>query len=149
MRALATVLSAGVLLAACGDGNSLEGSISESFSLEFDKVRIRKQNLALVVEYLHDIPGGTEKTCQVVLDTDGLNVGDNSTVKGSIFKERVQINRVGSGGDFPPIQEGQIYFDTFRFKDKGKVKGEFDAVLEGGRTLRGDFEGKVEEIVLD
>ena len=54
---------------ACGeDDNLLEGSISEQFSLDFDRVRIRKQDFDLIIEYLKDITGGTDKVCKVVVD---------------------------------------------------------------------------------
>jgi hypothetical protein len=136
-------------LAACGGGNELSGSIEESFSLEFDRVRIRKQDQALLIEYLREVSGGTEKVCQVVVDTDGLSLASDSTIKGGTFLSRVQVNRVASGGTFPPVDEGQIDFDTYEFEDGGEMQGEFDVVFDGGRTLHGGFEGDVKEVELD
>ncbi len=146
MRLALLVLTA---LAACGGGNSLEGSIEESFALDFDRVRIRKQDQALLVEYLHDVAKGTEKVCQVVVDTSGLELGDDTTIEGSVFHNRVEVNRVASGGDFPEVEDGELHFDTYQFEDGGEMQGDFDVVFVGGRTLHGEFEGEVEEVNLD
>ena len=50
MRWLAAAMLLG--LCACGEANSLDGSISESFPLEFDSVRIRLVEDDLLIEYL-------------------------------------------------------------------------------------------------
>ena len=49
--------------AACGrPPNSLEGSISESFSLDFDRVVVLRQGTTLRVEYLKDVAGTTSNS---------------------------------------------------------------------------------------
>ncbi len=138
-------------LASCGGpGNSLEGSIGASFSLDFDRTRIRRQDLALIIEYLKDYSGGTTKVAKVVLDTENLPMRGGAVVKGDVFVDRVQVSRVAtSGGDFPPLKSGSIRFEDWEFSDGGRVSGEFDVLFTNGRTLHGNFENTVEVVPAD
>ena len=149
MRRLA-VFAAIVLATACGDGNSLEGSISDSFSLDFDRVRIRKQAPELLIEYLKKHDGGTDKVCKVVVNTEGMSLGGNTNIRGPTFLDRVTVTRVAAtGGDFPDVDSGSMHFDTYEFRDGGDMKGRFDVLFVNGRTLNGDFEGKVDTVPTD
>lgn len=147
------VVSTAFLASCGGPPNSLEGSIEESFSLEFDRVEIRKQGLSLLIEYLRDAKATTsaDKVCKIVLDTENLPLKDNSVVKGDTFLERVTISRVATtGGDFPDLRGGEIKFEKFEFKHGGHIDGEFSVVFVNGRTLHGTFDDAgVEEVPLN
>src|SRR5213594_501021 len=111
MRALALTF---LLLPACGHApNDLWGSIGESFPLAFDRVDVIKQDLALRIEYLKDVPGGTSWVCKLVLDTTNLTIGDNTDIQGDLFLERVTVTRVSNtGGPFPAVSGGRLHFDN-------------------------------------
>lgn len=138
--------------AACGGfDNRLEGSISSSFSLDFDNVLIRKQGASLIVEW-HRIDGATDtKVAKVVLNTDNLNrLGNNSKISGDLFKERVVVQReAATGGDFPAVQEGELELGKFEFRNNGKISGSVNVGFVTGRTLYGEFNGEAEDVPLD
>jgi len=129
-------------LAACGGApNTLEGSVGESYSLDFSRVEIRKQDDFLLIEYLQDITGGTNKVCKIVVDTRGLTIKKDSTISGDLFLQVVEVSRVAAeGGDFPAVKSGKIHFDDFEFHDGGHIQGNFEVVFETNRTLSGNFD---------
>lgn len=124
-----------------GYGNRLEGSISSSFSLDFDSNDIRIQDDSLIVEYIKENGETRTKVAKMVFDTSNLNgLGDDSKIEGQLFKDRVVIQReAATGGDFPEVQSGELEFGKFEFKDKGKISGSFDVAFESGFTLYGEF----------
>ena len=133
---------------ACGGpGNSLSGSIGESFSLDFDSAQIRKQDLDLIVEYLKKQNGGTNKVAKIVVDTQDLVIDSSTVIRGDLFNQKVTVSRVTmAGGDFPPLKSGSIRFSDWNFKNGGRVAGEFDVLFTNGRTLSGNFENDVQEV---
>ncbi len=134
------------LAAACGGpGNSLSGSVGESFSLDYDRAQIRRVDLQLMIEYIKD-PNGT-KVCQVVVDTERLPLDGGAVVKGTTFTQYVTVNRVAStGGNFPDVKSGEIRFESYDFTQGGTVSGEFDVLFVTGRTLHGNFENRVQVV---
>lgn len=148
LRQVACVLT---LVAACGGpGNSLSGSIGESFSLDFDRAQIRKQDLNLIIEYIKKQNGGESKVAKVVVDTQDLAVNGGAVIRGDVFSEHVTVSRVtNAGGDFPPLKSGSIRFSDWNFKNGGRVAGEFDVLFTNGRTLSGNFENDVQEVATD
>jgi hypothetical protein len=139
-------------LGACGgDNNSLTGSIGESFSLVFDRVQIIKQGSALRIEYVKDASLDTvTKVCKVVVDTEGLSLKGGSRIRGDTFLSRVLISRVArTGGDFPPVKSGAVEFRTYRFRDDGRIEGDFEAIFDNGRSLSGNFDATVHEVSLN
>jgi hypothetical protein len=150
MRTL--LLTSVLAVTACGGyDNRLEGSISASFSLDFDSVLIRKQGNDLIVEY-HRIDGATDtKVAKIVLDTENLNnLGDDSRITGDLFRERVVVQReAATGGDFPAVQEGELALGDFEFEDGGKISGSVNVGFTTGRTLYGEFNGNAEDVPLD
>ncbi len=141
----------GLMLVACGDGNELGGSISDSYSLEFDEVEITKQGDDLVVEYLRNVSDPPDKVCKLVVeDTRLLDLSDNSNIKGDVFLRYVTLSRVtGSGGDFPSVKSGEVHIETWEFEDGGEVDGEFSAIFDNGLTIDGEFDGEVKAVSLD
>ncbi|MFC1611839.1 hypothetical protein ACFL6C_12825 [Myxococcota bacterium] len=150
MRWLRTSVALALLgIGACGQApNDLWGSIEESFPLAFDRVDLLKQNLALRIEYIKELHGGEDKICKVVVNTGDAKIKDDTELKDKSFEEEtVTVERVAAtGGNFPAIDGGTITFDTFRFKDGGKIDGDFTVLFDNGRNLFGNFEGMVEEI---
>ena len=144
MRSALTALV--LLTAACGGpGNSLSGSIGESFSLDFDHADIRRQDLQLIIEYIKD-PNAT-KVCKVVVDTEHLPIDSGAVVKSTYFTQYVTVSRVATvGGDFPDVKSGEIHFESYNFSSGGTVSGTFDVLFVNGRTLHGDFENKVQVV---
>jgi hypothetical protein len=97
------------LLVGCGgEGNSLRGSIDQSFSLEFDEVRIRKQGTDLLIEYLKNVGPTPAKVCKIIIQTENLTgLKSNSRIEGEQFIEYVSIQREAqTQGDFPALQSG-------------------------------------------
>jgi hypothetical protein len=135
-------------LAGCsGPDNSLEGSIGESFSLDFDRVAIYKQDQVLRIEYLREVAGATNKVCKIVVDTVGLSIGDESVIEDELFRTHVTVQRIANeGGDFPPVQHGKITFETYEFESGGQIDGDFECLFDNGRTLSGTFDSQVEEV---
>ncbi len=148
---LLAVLAVVGLVGCGGFENRLEGSISSSFSLDFDSVKVRKQDVSLIVEYIKQSGATTTKVAKMVLDTENLRgLGKDSKVDGQLFKDRVVVQREApSGGDYPEVQSGELEFGDFEFKAGGKVSGSFNVGFVNGRTLYGEFSGKVEEVALD
>ncbi len=148
-RAAVLIIGAALGLAGCGGPpNSLEGSIGESFPLDFDRVRVRKQDEHLLIEYLKDLGGTTHKMLKIVIDTDDLNLGDGTEITDEAFLEHVVIQRhAAEGGDFPEVKSGAIRFRELGFDAGDRVDGDFDALLVNGRTLNGNFDAEL--IIVD
>jgi hypothetical protein len=148
----AFVVALVIALAGCGQApNDLWGSIDESFPLLFDRVNILKQNLALRIEYMQDLHGGQNKVCKIVVDTSKRTIKDGTKLKDRAFREEVvTVERVAAtGGDFPPVVGGRIEFHTFKFKEKGRIDGEFTALFSNGRNLLGNFDGRIQIVPTD
>jgi hypothetical protein len=133
-------------LAACGDApNDLWGSIDESFPLDFDRVDILKQNLALRIEYIKALHGGEDKVCKVTFETENLSIKANSALTEDVFTARVTVERIAAvGGPLPPTTGGHMHFDAFDFKGGGRVEGDLSVIFETGRNLFGTFRGDVQ-----
>ncbi len=140
------------VLAGCGGGNELSGSIGESFELDFDLVRVRKQNETLIIEYIKLVSGGENKALKLVVEGNDLLTVDGSlidmtsglAIDDELFAKAVSIDRVAStGADFPDIEDGRMYFSALEFQAAGRVEGDFDIVFDNGRTLAGSFMGEL------
>jgi hypothetical protein len=138
-----------MLAASCGDANELTGSISQQLPLDFDKVRIRKQQTDLLIEYVKGKGASQETVCRVVLDTDNLPLQNGAIIKDELFLQRVKLQRAAEGNaEFPDLTGGQLKFEIWEFRQGGTIKGEFSVVFVNGHTLFGTFEDKVEEVQL-
>jgi hypothetical protein len=135
-------------LLACGQApNDLWGSIDESFPLDFDRVEILKQNLALRIEYLKDVHGGTNKICKLTIDTDNIDISDGTELRDDVFDRHVTLERVSSTqSSWPPLDGGKLKFQDYNFEEDGHMDGEFTVVFDNGRNLSGTFDGKVKII---
>lgn len=140
------VLVIGSLAGGCAS-NSLEGSIGDTLSLDFDRVELRKQDAFLVAVYLRDSLRGTEKVCKLSVDTEGLELGGGPVIEGEEFLDRVGLQRVTFEHDaYPTVQKGRLRFDHIDFRDGGSAEADFLIVFEDSRTLQGVFIGSIEEL---
>lgn len=136
----------GLLAGGC-TANSLEGSIGDTLSLGFDRVKLKKQDAFLVTEYLRDTLRGTEKICKLSVDTEGLDLGGGPSIEGEEFFDRVELQRTTFDYDaFPPVQKGLLRFDHIDFRDGGSAEADFLIVFEDSHTLQGVFIGSIEEL---
>lgn len=144
----ALVLAATMLTSCPEPPNYLDGSIGEVFDLAFDEVRIRKYlgYGDLQIEYLKnatDAGGGKDVVVQVTIKTPEAGFPLNTEIK--FDQVEGKIHRVAPGDDFPAITEGRIDFSAGGNKVGEQTTGKFSAIFENKRTLRGNFDGKMEE----
>jgi hypothetical protein len=134
--------------AACSP-NSLDGSIGDFISLDFDRVVLKKQETFLVAEYLKDTLRGTEKVCKLSVDTADLDLPDGGSyrIDEDAFFSHVELQRTTFELDsFPAIDKGRVSFGYIDFEDGGGVDADFLVVFVDSHTLRGIFAGDIEEM---
>lgn len=141
-----------LLLASCGDPpNRLYGSVSQVFSLGFDRVQAIRVGDEVSVEYLRT--SGQTVLAKTVKVT--VSIGDIQPVAGTDIDLTAQVNGLPRGTvqrvestttDFP-LQVGKIHFDQEPVAN-ADITGLFRTTLAdpAGRTLNGDFQAKVEAL---
>lgn len=136
------LMSAG--LSACGDGNSLGGSMDTVFSLNFDAVEITYRQTSLVVQYTN----GADVVCQVVINTSATPLAANATISGAPFVQTVSLYRAAaSGGSFADVQNGTLVLGDYATTAGGTLSGKFNATLTDGHTLIGAFDSTIKSVV--
>ena len=130
------------LLTSCAPArNSLTGSLSEIFSLEFDAVEVLKLGCTLRVDYIRSEVFGEVSPCLLLVDNRRLALRDGATVDGDSFREAVQVLRVApTGGELPEVESGSMSFDRFTFESGASVEGSFTVAFVDGHDLHGRFE---------
>lgn len=140
-------------LAGCPDPpNMLDGSIGEVFDLAFDEVRIRKFTATgeVQIEYMQEPEEeGSSKdvVAQITVTTPEGGFPLDTNIKFDQVAGRV--HRVAPGDDFPPLEEGTISFSAGANEIGDQTTGEFSALFENKRTLRGNFDAPLEEASTD
>ena len=147
-----------VAIAACSQGNSLEGSLSDETSLSFDSVQVQVSSSAVAVIYLRNLPGGggQDTVLKVVATTTGLDLtrplsidlteplNGGPAVRGS-------VSRAVSGdarNTFAALVRGRLELDDPPTVG-GPMSGSFTVLfgqggtIGDGRTAFGNFYGKV------
>jgi hypothetical protein len=132
-------------LAACGKGESfLEGSLSDSFDLSFDTVRVRLYPTELSVEYVSG-SGTSEKVALraiVAVPSSPLATGTSYNLK--------TVTRVGYDAALPAIDSGTLQLSTYTGAADSDIKGSFDAVFtmpdSSKKTLRGGFSAALDVV---
>jgi len=136
---------------------SLSGSIGETRSLSFDRVKVRLYRPAagepadeLLIEYLVD--GSGDKPAVLAVELEGLTLNSGVEVD---LTEMLAITRTrgvyywvrGSAHDYPPLSRGTLTIE--RWGSVGtEVRGRFFLVFEdSGRNLKGEFAAKLEEVI--
>ena len=131
--------------AECGEEpNSLDGSVT--VSLEFDRTRMlrgKEPTHTIQLEYIKDLDAGEDVVAKIVFDTpDG---GFDPDVEYDLKKNNAIVERVTKEKDnFGELTEGIIVFFEGGNANGKKAVGRFAATFENGRTLRGNFDVKVE-----
>lgn len=141
------VVLPGFLATACSDKeNTLEGSISKDFSLEFDYVEINKLGCMVQIAYIKQGALGQTVPCMLLIDTDHATLGEDVWIEGNRFLDNVQVFRFDmTGSGFPAIDSGSLYFSDFGMDAGDRVRGEFEVDFDNGRDLNGTFENKLKD----
>jgi hypothetical protein len=150
-RFLLALLFAGGLSAGCGkDANRLYGSVSQVYSLDFDRVQIVRIDDQVAVEYQRmsgsAVQAKVAKLTVIVGDLANLagNEIDLTETARGLPRGTLQRVEATTTTDFP-LEVGNVRFnqDPVAGTDLG---GSFHTTLAdpAGRTLNGDFQAKVE-----
>ena len=148
------LLCAGVLaLAACGGtGNSLSGSVSEVYSLDFDGVAATIFDRYLIIEYTRAAEGASAggKVVKLTVDMTGLIVepGKEIDLTEAVGQgARGSLQQVlGQTVEFP-MATGTLILNQVP-AGGGKVSGRFFTRLTNpsGRTLNGEFDAVAKQL---
>ena len=144
---IAVLLAAAVGCDEQGD-NYLDGSLTESYDLGFDSVRIRLYPSELSIEYVANKSQGEQIALRVTLDNNEAPLAAGTiydlTVHGTITQGD------GLGSPLPDLESGDLTLSKYAGTDGSKVKGKFDANFKTDNgtilTLRGGFSGKLEVV---
>ena len=145
------VLSFLAVFLGCPKGpNFLEGSISESHDLAFDRVEVRSlsdQNRYEVGYFLDLEGGGADTVARIVIDAPEGGAKAGKAI--DILEAGGVVQRVTAANDnFPELESGNITFATDPVIGE-KSSGEFATVFINGKTLNGGFESEVVECTFD
>ena len=145
---LGLALVASTAVAGCADPpNHLEGSIDSSVSLVFDSTRmIRYSSLAIQLEYSKELEGSTtpDIIAKIVFDSPEGGVTEGSAI--DLLEQNGIVERIVAEGDsFPPLDQGQLTFETGG-NDPGPAVGDFAITFDNGRTLNGTFDVELEDV---
>ena len=136
-----------VAVAGCGSSaNSLFGSISAEYSLDFDSTQINTTTPFLVISYIRS-SGPVGKPAKLSVDLSGVNVTAGSPIDLTMLvgnAPRGTLQRIESTTINFPIKTGTIVLDEAP-KANANLSGHFNATLSmpDGRTLDGTFSGTV------
>lgn len=133
----------------CGaesSGNKLSGSVERSFNLEFDQVKIERQEsnnawIAMIVTYLNSSTG--EIPVKVV-----ANAPIEAGVKHDLVTDGKVDRFVQNGAKFknpPQAGKAHITFDTLGQVGES-ASGNFFVTFSDGSTLNGAFSGTVTQL---
>jgi hypothetical protein len=147
--ALSTLLAVAAA-ASCDDekDNYLDGSLTESYDLSFDSVRIRLYPSELSIEYVKNSSQGEKVALRITLDSNEVPLAADTlydlSTQGSITQGD------GYGSPLPDLETGELTLDQYSGTDGSKVKGDFEATFLTDNnttlTLRGGFSAKLEVV---
>lgn len=135
------------VLSACPEPpNSLEGSSDELFDLSFDEVRIRLYQSSVTstqIEYMRKSEDGS--AMDIVAQITLTQPEGGFPAETDILFSQVDghIHRIAPGDDYPGLEEGHVLFHAGGNKVDEQTTGEFSAIFENRRTLRGNFDAKM------
>ena len=148
-----------VVCAGCGAGTSLEGSLSEDVSLQFDQVQLERSTDAVALIYLRAVPGGAGNDIifKLTASTTGLALGAKVSIdltEKAGTSTRGAAERVVSGDGrsaLPVISRGTLHFDAAPATGAA-VSGNFNVLFApagtgsvgAGRTVFGNFSAVVQ-----
>jgi hypothetical protein len=140
-----------------GGGNSLEGSLSSTVSLDFTSVAVQRTANAVAIQYLRAGPGGTGSDIVLEITADSSDAGlDTSGATLNLAEalgsaQRGSVTRVVSGDTrsaLPELQRGSLTFDG-PVASGQSVSGSFSVLFDtgtgfgGGETAFGNFSATV------
>jgi hypothetical protein len=151
IRSIALVgllVAAGALSCDQEKDNFLDGSLTDSYDLSFDSVRIRLYPSELSIEYVKDSSQGEKVALRITLDSNEVPLAAGTlydlTTQGSISQGD------GYGSPLPDLETGELTLDKYADADGSKVKGDFEATfltdIGTTLTLRGGFSAKLEVV---
>jgi len=154
-RHLAVGLAAAVFAAAAScdkeSDNYLDGSLTESYDLDFDDVRIRLYTDELSIEYVAQKSQGEQVALRVTVDANEVQLA-----AGTIYDLKTQgsiTQGAGYGSPLPDLESGDLTLAKYAGTQGSAVVGNFDArfVTDTGTmlTLRGGFAASLEVVSND
>lgn len=132
--------------------NYLEGSVTDSYNMGFDKVRVRLFPSALSIEYVKNSDNGEKLPLKVTINYPEGEIAAgrdyNLLTEGSIAR--------GAGYDsspLPTLESGTVHLDSFSGADGSETTGDFEAVYiatTGAKiNLRGGFSADLERVEIE
>jgi hypothetical protein len=154
MKRVAFIASILAAFSCGGGGDSLEGSLSATVSLDFTAVVIQVTSSAVAIQYTRPGPGGTgtDIALQITADTSSLDLTKGLTIDLTQMvgnAQRGSVSRIVSGDTrsaLPLLQRGSLTFDGAVTAGQS-VSGNFSVTFDtgtnfgGGETAFGDFSG--------
>lgn len=139
--ALCAVLALG-LLGCGGSANTLEGSLSDTYDLAFDRVDVQLVGGFLVVQYLQSASGA--RTLKLTVDLAGYTVSPGASINlaetGASGGPRGSMQRIVDSTISLPIDSGSLILDAVPAAGS-PLGGNFSAsfVTPKGRAVHGEF----------
>ncbi len=137
------VLTAGLAMGAqsCSASNDLYGSVSASYSLQYDSTILGVQQNFITISFLRN---DGEVPAKLAIDTNGLALASGAILNGNQFLTHVTVSRVMSDGNaFRPVVKGSINFNNYAAAAGGALSGHFAITFDSGDLLEGDFSGNL------
>ncbi len=144
---ITAALAAALALPRCTTAdNYLDGSLADSYGIDFDYTRIRLYSSELSVEYIQDSEGGERIALRVTVDVAGQPLSEGGSYD---LAERGTVDRgQGFGSTLPDLESGELTLDRYAAQNGAEVKGSFDATFvaadDSTLTLRGGFAAEME-----
>jgi len=148
---LLLTLFAVLALGGCGGvgSNYLDGSLSASYDLTFDEVRVRLYDSELSVEYVVAADQGEMIALRVTVEVDG----DAALAEGGVYDllERGTVGRgEGFGSALPELESGELQLNRYGSADGDEIKGDFSATFvaadESRLNVHGAFLSQLEVV---
>ncbi len=139
-----------IILCGCDEtgDNFLDGSLADSYKMDFDSVRVRLYPSELSIEYVQNDKNGEKVSLRVTLTRDDAEIAAGQTYD---LKELGTISRgQGFNSELPELKSGELKLENFASTDGSDVKGTFEAIFlsseQNEQTLRGGFAATLEVV---
>ena len=132
------------LLCACTTEGDLEGSLSDVYRLDHELTRARLYNSELSIEYARE-----DGSVPVRVTLRQANADLASDRVYDLLKSGAVTGQLADGTEMPPLISGQLKLIEFKAQEGARIRGEFDATLDGVRdtlSLSADFDTTLDVI---
>jgi hypothetical protein len=145
-RILLALVGMAALLGCPAAPNSLEGSIDETMSLEFDRTEMRRLlDVTIQLDYLKDLESGDfDIVAKVVFDTPSGGIVVDEAID-IIANNGIIERRASDNLDFPALEQATITFSAGG-NEPGNAAGRFAATFDNGKTLGGTFDTEMTDV---